>query len=165
MIINRAESGRLDAENSHEKLQSPAKKTDFPSFVSVQLNGKHICSGMMLDLDFVLTSSSCLLNAHGPKGLSVVANTVTIVGDSRGDVRIMKRAMGHPDFKIETRENDIALLQSKSFENKEMLNMLTTLKKPDIGELCTVVSWKEINEVRSAERSLAKIFNSYLNFL
>lgn len=130
--------------------QAPAKKTDFPGFVSVQFNNHHICSGLMLDLDFVLTSASCLSAAtkkNNLRRLSVIGGVVTLVSDTRGIMRNSKIALQHSKFNNETRENDIALLYSESFEDKKMGNTLTALKRPAIGDNCQVVSWKQINEV------------------
>lgn len=147
-LLSIVTSGRLDADISdQEYARVPAKKTDFPGFVSIQLKDKHICSGIMLDLDFVLTSSSCLLKANSDRGLSIIGGVVSLLGDSHGDMRLLKRAMGHPDFDTKTLVNDIALLHIKSFEKKDMGNMLTTLKRPIPGKKCTVVAWTEFNEV------------------
>lgn len=41
------------------------QRNEFSSFVSIQTEyGQHICGGMLLDIDFVITTASCLLKKN-----------------------------------------------------------------------------------------------------
>nr|CAH7756160.1 unnamed protein product [Callosobruchus chinensis] len=66
---------------------------DYPYQVSLQVWGRHVCGGTILDHNFILTAAHC------------------VSGDNGGEVLSVTKIFMHPDFDEETYNFDISIIQ------------------------------------------------------
>ncbi|XP_060732045.1 granzyme B-like isoform X1 [Tachysurus vachellii] len=88
-----------------------------PYMVSVQINNMHVCSGMLIKTNYVLTTAHCVddIEYSGKNKLEVVLGAHNISQKEPQQQRIkVKKYIKHPCYKSNERPNDIMLLKLKS---------------------------------------------------
>uniref|UniRef100_A0A3B5QB02 trypsin n=1 Tax=Xiphophorus maculatus TaxID=8083 RepID=A0A3B5QB02_XIPMA len=86
-----------------------AKPHSRPYMVSLQIQGKHICGGMLIRKDYVLTAAHC---KDCYQDITVVLGAHNISKKERNQQRInVKKYHAHPQFKADQFEYDIMLLK------------------------------------------------------
>ncbi|XP_056132846.1 granzyme G-like [Lampris incognitus] len=117
-----------------------AKKNSLKYMASVQHNGKHVCGGLIVSNDFVITA------AHCDKGeMTVVLGTHNIKRINEKQMRHKVMKCKHPSFKDVGHGNDIMLL--KLSRRVKLGKSLKTVNLPNPGEIveantkCHVAGW------------------------
>ncbi|XP_026882079.2 granzyme B(G,H)-like isoform X2 [Electrophorus electricus] len=119
-----------------------------PYMVSLQLNKSHICGGMLIRKDYVLTSAHCVNNSgcSGKNQLEVVLGAHRITGREFGQQRIaVQKCVKHPDYKKNEMHHDVMLLKlkTKATLNKFVKVIALPKKNKDIpaNQKCSIAGW------------------------
>ncbi|XP_042563518.1 transmembrane protease serine 12 [Clupea harengus] len=84
----------------------------WPWQVSIQRGYKHICGGIVLSTQWVITSAHCFNDQPSPRKLHVLAGEQNILKRGKhAQYRNVKKLIIHNDYKQATFDSDIALLQ------------------------------------------------------
>jgi len=76
---------------------SPAAPGEFPHVVEIQYLGIHLCSGSLLNEEWVLTSAVCTLQSI--EGYQVIAGQFDLdQNEEYEQIRTVSQAIKHPDF-------------------------------------------------------------------
>ncbi|XP_011863832.1 PREDICTED: trypsin-1-like [Vollenhovia emeryi] len=117
---------------------------DYPYHVSIQIAGRHVCSGAFIHESWIMTVASCVFSAESST-VSVRVRSSYIAMD--GDVLGVDNIVVHENFDKYVYGNDIALIKLKSPE--EFGEKLLPIGLPEKGneELpdetgCVVTGWK-----------------------
>lgn len=112
------------------------RKSEFKSFVGVYKDDdKIMCGGILLDVDFVLTTASCVA---GNENLSVHNEAA----NAKDADRKVERVFIHPRFDAQTMQNDIAILNISPYA--EVSERLTAINVQN-GQNCTIYGWGQNN--------------------
>ena len=89
----------------------------WPWVVSMHLNGQNICTGLIISPRYVLTAAHCYMHAilsddKKRHRFSIHAGTVHA---NEGEVVPVKKGTTYDDYISENMENDIVLLEVRSF--------------------------------------------------
>ncbi|XP_059844630.1 kallikrein-11-like [Hypanus sabinus] len=116
-----------------------------PYMASIQMKGQHMCGGVLIKPSWILTAAHCNLffkqrQVHVVLGIdSLSSNEIS------QQVLNVKRKIPHECFEVESKENDIMLLQ---LETEAKLNKFVGLlplpqEVSDLkeGTVCTVAGW------------------------
>ncbi|KAM9238333.1 transmembrane protease serine 11D-like isoform 1-T1 [Dugong dugon] len=87
---------------------SQAEEGDWPWQVSLQLNNVHHCGGILISNTWILTAAHCFRSYSDPYPWTVTFGLSTTFPKQRISVRTI---LVHNNYKSETHENDIALVQ------------------------------------------------------
>ncbi|XP_071534322.1 chymotrypsin-2-like [Panulirus ornatus] len=124
---------------------------DFPEVVSVMTRpligeGQHLCGGLILNENHVLTTATCVLG-RGARDLKVVAAGSDLSGSGDEEVRNVQKIFIYDFFDSVTKENDLAVLRtSRNFVFVQGLvgpGLLpeTGTAEPSSGTIVTVAGW------------------------
>lgn len=93
--------------------------------VSIEYQRNHVCTGIQLDIDFVLTSSKCVNQTE------------------LSQVSVALKAKGSPNMKVNkiTINFGFALLNLKPPYNNSIMSLLTATESPERGEECEVLTF------------------------
>nr|AYV99575.1 venom polypeptide [Dolopus genitalis] len=119
---------------------------EFPYIVSLDEKGFHVCAGVIIGEDMVLTADHCV---HGvdPNILQVRAGTLSIYKgvEKTEQVLNVERVTSHPYFRASDNLNDVAILWLKGkFRFNQYVNKvkMSTLTGADyVGQKLTVMGW------------------------
>lgn len=127
----------LSAESISPKIIGgrDAEITEFPCMVSIRRTeietllgeSSHICGGVIIGDDTILTAAHCLFDRFGnlltqPFSFTIVSGVSRIRSEfpyysSNNSVHLATRIVVHPDYNMDTFQNDIAIMRVKpSFE-------------------------------------------------
>ncbi|XP_072542450.1 granzyme B-like [Salminus brasiliensis] len=125
-----------------------AKPHSRPYMVSLQLYKKHMCGGMLIRKDYVLTSAHCIDNVKQSawKQLEVVLGAHNLNKKEFGRQRIqVQKCIRHPSYIQNEMHHDIMLLKLK---NNASLNKFTRVlelpqknKKLPANQMCSIAGW------------------------
>ncbi|XP_067215710.1 trypsin-1-like [Linepithema humile] len=116
---------------------------DYPYHVSIQIAGRHICSGAFIHESWIMTAASCVFHLK----LSTVTVRVRSANFSTGDVLEISNIVMHENFDKYVHFNDIALIKLKT--PAEFGEKLLPIGLPKEDEeiqpetRCNVTSWKQ----------------------
>ncbi|XP_029161316.1 serine protease 53-like [Nylanderia fulva] len=119
---------------------------DYPYHVSIQIAGRHVCSGAFIHESWIMTAASCVFN----KELSIISVRVRssyVNCNSCGNVLEISNVAIHEKFDKYEYFNDIALLKLKNpaeFGEKLLPIALPEKENEQIqnGTSCVVTGWK-----------------------
>ncbi|KAB5576869.1 hypothetical protein PHYPO_G00203470 [Pangasianodon hypophthalmus] len=136
-----------------------AKAHSRPYMVSVQINKRHVCGGMLIRNDYVLTAAHCVDNT-GKDQLEVVLGAHNINQKEPQQQRIqVQKYIKHPCYKQEERPNDIMILKLKSKAKLNNAVKVTALPKKNENipalQNCSIAGWGR-TEQNSAESSVLR---------
>uniref|UniRef100_A0A336L267 CSON003054 protein n=1 Tax=Culicoides sonorensis TaxID=179676 RepID=A0A336L267_CULSO len=137
------------------------RQNEFKNFVSIQTkDGRHLCGGLLLDVDFVITASSCLNNILNKEPYQ--ANELQIMNDALQNetVKNVTHIFRHPDYNMTTLDNDLAMLKINPFKWFNEIEMLTSIEKPLNSSECKIIGF---GESEKDSPSLHKISSSVVN--
>ncbi|MEQ2297338.1 hypothetical protein AMECASPLE_033784 [Ameca splendens] len=114
-----------------------------PYMVSLQIQGQHICGGVLIREDFVLTAAHCDLSI--PFTVVLGADKLEAIEPATQRFRVL-RSFSHPDFTDLT--NDIMLLKLSSRANLTKEVQLISLKSGQLrmGSSCITAGWGDIGD-------------------
>ncbi|XP_012525223.2 trypsin-1 [Monomorium pharaonis] len=117
---------------------------DYPYHVSIQIAGRHVCSGAFIHESWIMTTASCVFHAH-KSTISVRVRSSFISMD--GDVLEIDNIVVHENFHQHLYFNDIALMKLKSpaeFGEKLLPIGLPEKENEELldGTRCVVTGWK-----------------------
>ncbi|XP_032424400.1 granzyme B(G,H)-like [Xiphophorus hellerii] len=120
-----------------------AKPHSRPYMASLQIQGKHICGGMLIRKDYVLTAAHC---KNCFQDITVVLGAHNISKKERSQQRInVKKYHAHPQFKADQFEYDIMLLKlernAKVNNNVATIDLATKNKDIPANTNCEVAGW------------------------
>ncbi|XP_053352926.1 granzyme B-like [Clarias gariepinus] len=136
-----------------------------PYMVSVQINKKHKCGGMLIKRDYVLTAAHCVdkIADTGNHKLEVLLGAHNISENEPQQQRIqVQKYFKHPCYKNNERLNDIMLLKLKSnaILNKkvDIIALPKNSESIPAREQCSIAGWgmthqngKESNVLREVK--------------
>ncbi|XP_060733246.1 granzyme B-like [Tachysurus vachellii] len=135
-----------------------AKAHSRPYMVSVQINKKHICGGMLIKTNYVLTTAHCVDNLvySGNHKLEVVLGAHNITQEEPQQQRItVEERIKHPCYKSNERPNDIMLLKLKNEAN--LKDSVQVIDLPEENEnlpanmICSIAGWGRTKQNRPSE--------------
>uniref|UniRef100_A0A336L4S2 CSON003055 protein n=1 Tax=Culicoides sonorensis TaxID=179676 RepID=A0A336L4S2_CULSO len=114
-----------------------SRSKPFNGLVSIQNSMKlHLCGGVLLDLDFVVTSAKCLIKPEGEfyekHELFVFNNTLVETTSKKVESLLIH---------TNNNENDVALLKIEPFDEPEIADILTAIDTPEVDEDCKIHGW------------------------
>ncbi|XP_031657430.1 granzyme B-like [Oncorhynchus kisutch] len=126
-----------------------AKPHSRPYMVSLQHRGHHVCGGMLIREDFVLTSAHCLKNAYP---LTVVLGAHDLTKEekkSRQEIQVVHHHRHPLHRQYSQLTYDIMLLQLKTKAKLNRYVKVTGLPKKDgstpVNIKCSVAGWGKTN--------------------
>ncbi|GAA6070965.1 granzyme B-like [Tachysurus ichikawai] len=128
-----------------------------PYMVSVQINKKHLCGGMLIKKNYVLTTAHCVddIEYSGKNKLEVVLGAHNISQKEPQQQRIkVKKYIKHPCYKSNQRPNDIMLLKLKS--KAKLKNSVQVIDLPKKNEnlpanmICSIAGWGRTEQNRTS---------------
>ncbi|KAF5278804.1 hypothetical protein FQR65_LT03491 [Abscondita terminalis] len=127
-----------------------ADPNEFPFMASLQINGRHLCGGTIINNNTVLTAAHCI-----EKNMTVVVGTSDLRKDGvRFDVA---RTIPHPKF---TNFNyDVALVKIVGFFTfgPKVSQILLNGNRVEKETPCTAYGWGRLNATTSTSPSLKYI--------
>lgn len=123
---------------------SEAPKYKWPWHVAILNQFQEVfCGGTLISSRWVLTANHCIrrnlkvrLNAHDLRAK-----------DGRDIIMSVHKTFGHPDFEVQTVDNDIALLLLPQAVRLPVACLPT--RKPKVGKLCSVMGWGKVHTTHS----------------
>ncbi|XP_008064042.1 cathepsin G-like [Carlito syrichta] len=125
----------------------------YMAFLRIQTPvGQGICGGFLVREDFVLTAAHC----RGRR-INVILGAHNIQRQERTQQRItVRRAIPHPQYNLQTHQNDIMLLQLRNRIRRNRavspVALPQTQERLRPGALCTVAGWGLVNLNRRTSR-------------
>uniref|UniRef100_A0A8B9GQP8 trypsin n=1 Tax=Astyanax mexicanus TaxID=7994 RepID=A0A8B9GQP8_ASTMX len=125
-----------------------AEPHSLPYMVSLQIYNTHMCGGMLIRKDYVLTAAHCidLIKQSEMSKLEVVLGAHNLKKKELFQQRIpVQKCIKHPSYKQKEVHHDIMLLKLK---NKAKINKFTKVKalpktndKLPANQMCSVAGW------------------------
>ncbi|XP_030645323.1 plasma kallikrein [Chanos chanos] len=118
----------------------------WPWQISLQKNRKHVCGGVIIARQWVVTAAHCLSSAYN--ALSVLAGITEL--SVSGEKYELDKKFIHPGYDVATLENDIALLKLTSpltygRDIAPLCLMDKTKEMSLFGQSCTVTGWGRLS--------------------
>ncbi|KAK3569100.1 hypothetical protein QTP86_022127 [Hemibagrus guttatus] len=141
-----------------------AKPHSRPYMVSVQINNMHICGGMLIKKNRVLTAAHCVdeIEYPGKYKLEVVLGAHNISKKEPQQQRIrVKKNIKHPCYKKNERLNDIMLLKlkSKAKLNKgvQVIHLPKNNENLKANKKCSIAGWGKTSQNSAASDVLREV--------
>ncbi|KAM9305347.1 polyserase-2-like [Gastrophryne carolinensis] len=91
-----------------------ATERTWPWQVSLQRYDSHVCSGVLITETWIMTAAHCIPSYTSPKDYTILLGRQSQDETDPWEVsRSIKRVVLHPDYKLKTGENDLALVEMK----------------------------------------------------
>ena len=136
-----------------------------PWYVSIQYEEKHVCDGTLINDQHILTSASCLQSNRIPLLYSVLLGA-HYLSNSTNRV-LVNRIMYHPDYNLQTLENNIGLIKLKeriqSFSDHIAPACLArSIRQPTGSNLLLVASWDTMENSTSSSTNTDELRQTIL---
>ncbi|XP_011694180.1 PREDICTED: trypsin-1-like [Wasmannia auropunctata] len=130
---------------------------DYPYHVSIQIAGRHICSGAFIHESWIMTAASCVFRT---KSSAVFVQVRSSYLSMDGDVLEIDNIVVHENFNKYVYFNDIALIKLKSpaeFGEKLLPIGLPEKENEQLrdGTHCVVTGWKRTRGTSPSGTQLA----------
>ncbi|CAH1796166.1 unnamed protein product [Owenia fusiformis] len=139
-----------------------ARQGEFPWQISLQSRGSHICGGMVIDNQWILTAAHCVIGARA-RNLNVVIGEHNRYSTDANEVSIGVSSIKiHPSYSDSTLNNDVALLKLKSSftYNEDVQPVCAPDWYEDFdGVYCTVSGWGTQSSGASSLPSILRYVN------
>ncbi|XP_017556884.1 granzyme B(G,H)-like [Pygocentrus nattereri] len=127
-----------------------------PYMVSIQKKRKHVCGGFLVSEKFVMTAAHCRKKI---KQLTVVLGAHDLSNKKDGSIRMkVKKYYRHPDYNIDTHDNDIMLLKLRGRAKKsKTVNWISIPKRNEdikTNTVCSVAGWGRTGSFKSGSNRL-----------
>jgi trypsin len=137
----------------------PAEAGEFPSIVSLQLDGFHFCGGSLINSNTVLTAAHCSVD-YPASDVTVRGGTIT--SSSGGKLVSVESITVHPNYDDQTFENDVAIWKLaapiKSCSNGVAYATLAESGSDvEAGTELTVAGWGTLEEGGDSPEELMKV--------
>ncbi|CAG7823759.1 unnamed protein product [Allacma fusca] len=138
-----------------------ASPYEFPSIVLIKMNDKHVCSGTIVDKEWVLSAAQCF-QSKNPSDYTVIAADF-----NKDQGEGSERALGvqtiqfHSGYNNETMENDIALLKLSTalhFGSRKIQPAVIPDGDYKPSGKVTSVGWGKISETNGISPVLQKVY-------
>ncbi|XP_041094659.1 serine protease 33-like [Polyodon spathula] len=94
---------------------TPAEMGSWPWQVSLHFLGSHVCGGSIISANWILSAAHCFETSKDPSDWMVVLGQVDLTTlDPTGILKGVQMVIVHPDFNLQTMDNDMALLELNS---------------------------------------------------
>ncbi|XP_043468704.1 trypsin delta-like [Leptopilina heterotoma] len=120
---------------------------EIPYQVSVQLNGRHYCGGVIISETYVLTAAACV-SAGGINQYSIKSGTANL--QYGGTIHRVSQIIKHPSFYVNSDSipvNDIAIIKiQNTFSFDGSRDAIPLLNKPAlVGSFAKISGWGWMN--------------------
>ncbi|KAH7564115.1 trypsin-like cysteine/serine peptidase domain-containing protein [Bipolaris maydis] len=134
---------------------------EYPFIVSLQVGGRHVCGGTLINGNTVVTAAHCSVSSV----IGSVSNTAVRVGSlsstSGGTVVRVSRIVIHPSYQASTSNNDVAVWKLSSTVtaggNIGFASLAASGSDPASGSTVSVAGWGATREGGGASTSLLKV--------
>lgn len=137
--------GGRDALQEESAFVVSIRRTEFELLFAIV---SHVCGGSIIGETTVLTAHHCLFDPfgnylHEPASYLVVAGSLKISEDIDGQYYVAIGIYGHPNFNMDTLENDIAVLKVGTSFSLNPLAQPIPMTEFDVedGTACSVLGW------------------------
>ncbi|KAM9320390.1 transmembrane protease serine 2 [Gastrophryne carolinensis] len=90
-----------------------AQSGEWPWQVSLQIGKSHVCGGSIITPDWIVTAAHCVEGGYAnPSQWNVYAGSTSRT--SGGTFYTVEKVISHPNYKTDTKDNDIALMKLRS---------------------------------------------------
>lgn len=137
----------LAAISAHNESSKETPLDSFASIVSIGLGSKEICSGVILNKRWIITSARCIEKNANPEELQVHYGSPNREDANRLNINVEKVEI-HPKFERVSMVNNIALIKTKDdikFNDKIRPATLATTDTQE-DELAYAIGWNNVNE-------------------
>ncbi|XP_037911745.1 trypsin epsilon-like isoform X2 [Hermetia illucens] len=128
--------------NTNQEDTSPLIRSppgQFPANVDIRnaSDDNHLCTGMLVELDNVITSASCVANSKA-KDLLIIAGSANLLQE-----RNVSYILIHPDYSSTDLDYNIAVLKLRQLFNQTTHVHAAVVARlvPNDGETCFVSGW------------------------
>ncbi|KAF5903109.1 granzyme B-like, partial [Clarias magur] len=135
-----------------------------PYMVSVQINNSHVCGGMLIKNNYVLTAAHCVDEIKRPREdkLEVLLGAHNISDNEPQQQRIpVQNYTKHPCYKKNERQNDIMLLKLKSkpkeSEAVKPIDLPAQNENIPDKEKCSIAGWGRTHQNSTASSVLREV--------